>query len=89
MGRNPMPVGSQKLITPRRSISTNDVNFPVWLSEFRRQIVQQVEDSGIVVMHIACPMIAQVMIQLIERLGNVLIATPIHNIQPLAGVRMK
>jgi hypothetical protein len=37
---------------------------------------------------VACTMIAQEIIELRKRAGNVLIAAPVNDIQPFAGVRV-
>jgi hypothetical protein len=51
--------------------------------------VQQVEDAWIIVVDIAGSMVAQVMIKLIKRSSNVLVAPAIYDVQPLAGVGME
>jgi murein L,D-transpeptidase YcbB/YkuD len=54
-----------------------------------QQIAQQIEQSGIVMMHVAGAVIAQKMIQPTESFGRIAVADAIRHVQAFAGVRVK
>jgi len=58
---------TQELIAPGSAVSADDLDFGAGLAYFGGEIVQQVEDLGIVVADVARAVIAQVAIEAIER----------------------
>jgi hypothetical protein len=85
---DPVSVCPQKLITPRRAVSTDNIHLGIWLAEFRRQVVDQVEDTGIIMMDITGPVIAQIVIELLERFRDVLITPTVHDIDSITRMGM-
>jgi len=76
-----MTMGAQKFIAPRRAVPANNVNLPVRPTQFRIEIVEQIENPGIVGQNCARTMVAQVMIEFGERLWNVAISAAVNNIE--------
>ena len=51
--------------------------------------MQQVKDTRIVVTNVASPVIAQIMVQLCERVGIISVPMPVNDIDFLASVSVK
>ena len=79
----------QKLIAPRRPVTTDDVDFSVRVTAGSRQEGQKVKYARIIVVNFARAMVAQKRIQFRKRLGDVLGATPVDHIYMLTGVGVK
>jgi len=55
---HPMTVGPKIFITPRCAVTAHNIDFGIGAPEGNGQIVQKIEDAGIVVANIAGAMIA-------------------------------
>jgi len=51
--------------------------------------MKQIEEPRVEVMHVAGAMVTKKIVELIQRFGQVSIATPINDIEPLVGVCVK
>ena len=77
---------AQEFVAPGRTGATNHIDFTTGIAERRRQVVEQVEEARIEMAHISGTVVAQIMVELVQRFGDVLITATIDDIQPLAGV---
>ena len=77
---------AQKFVAPGRTVAANHIDFTAGIAERRGQIVEQVEKMRIVMMHISGTVIAEKMVEFVQRCGNVLITATVDDIQPLVGV---
>ena len=77
---------AQEFIAPWRAVAANHIDFTAGIGERRGQVVKKVKEVRIEMMHISGAVIAQKMVELIQRFGDVLITAPIDNIQPFARV---
>ncbi len=78
----------QKRIAPRRPVPTDNIDHPVRPPKLRHQRMQYVELLRIVATHVLSPMVAQKMVQLVERRRDIRIPHPIDHIDALAGMQM-
>jgi len=76
----------QKLIRTWRSISADDIDLSRGTTEGSGQIVQQVKYARIVVVHIASAIIAQVLVETVERLRQIRVAAAVYDVEPLVGM---
>jgi len=81
-------VGTKKLVAPGCAVPANDVNFSVGTPHSRRQILQDVKDLGIEMMNLARAMVSEKIVELRDGVSNVLIPSAVHDIEPLARVRV-
>ena len=87
--RDAMTVRTEPLVAPRSSVATHNVDFCVRTTERRRQVVEQIEDARIVLMHVAGPVIAKKMVQLGKSSGIIAVAVPVNDVEMLASVGME
>ena len=76
----------QKLIRAWRSISADDIDLGRGTTEGSGQVVQQVKHARIVVVHITGAIIAQILVEAVERLRQIRVATAIDDVEPLVGM---
>jgi hypothetical protein len=82
-------VGAQEFVAPRRTVTTNDVNFGVGPFQCDVQVVKQIEYSRIVLVNVAGAVIPQILIELREGPGNVVATSPVDSIYPFPRVDVK
>jgi hypothetical protein len=58
-----VPVSAEEFIAPRRAIAANDVDLEAGIPECRCQVVEQIEDSRVVLVNCAGPVVAQIMVE--------------------------
>ena len=87
--RDAMTVRTEPLVAPRSSVATHHVDFGVRTTERCRQVVEQIEDTRIVLMHVAGSVIAEKVVQLGKSSGIIAVAVPINDIEVLARVGME
>ena len=78
--------GAEEFVGLRGAVAADHVDFTPRIVHRLGQVIQQVKQSGIEVMNIAGAVIAQKMVQPVERRGQIRIAAAIDDIQPLVGV---
>ena len=76
----------QKLIRAWRSISADDIDLGRGTTEGSGQIVQQVKHARIVVVDVAGAIVAQVLVEAVERLRQIRVAPAVHDVEPLVGM---
>ena len=76
----------QKLVRAGSAISADDIDLGRGTTEGSCQVVQQVEHARIVVVHITGAIVAQVLVEAVERLRQVCVATAIDDVEPLVGM---
>jgi hypothetical protein len=76
----------QKLIRTWSSISADDVDLGRGTTEGSGQIVQQVKHAWIVVVDVAGAIVAQVLVEAVERRRQIRVAPAVHDVEPLVGV---
>ena len=81
-------MGTQILVAFGRPITANDVDFGVRTANGLFSIPQDIENPRIVVMHLSRAVVAQKMVQLRQRGGDIRIAMAIHDIQMFTGMGM-
>jgi len=81
-------MSAQILVAFGRAIAADYVDFGVRAADGLLRIPQDVENPWIVVMNFSRAVVAQKMIQLRQRAGNIRIAMAIHDIQMFAGMSM-
>ena len=79
---------TEKLVTPLRPVTANNVYLPTGMSNRCGEIGQNVKHVWIVVLHRAGAMIAQKMIELVFGLWKILVAATINDIDALACMRV-
>jgi hypothetical protein len=79
-------VSAEGFVSGRSAVAANDVYLANGMSDRGCEIVKDVVQMRIEMANVAGPMIAEEIIQLGERGGNVLVAMAIDNIEPLSGV---
>src|SRR5580658_5739590 len=80
---------AQELVAPGRAVAANHIDFAAGIGERRGQVVEKVEEPRIEMTHISGAVVAQIMVELVHRFGNVFITAAIDDIQPLARVSVK
>ena len=78
--------GTQKFVAPRRTVSTDHVNFSVGVVQRCGQVMEQVEQARIEMMNVARTMVTKKMVERIQRSRYVGIAAPVNDVESLAGV---
>lgn len=78
----------QKFIAPRSAVSANDIDFAIRIVKGSSQSIEKVKKLRIEMMYIPGPMIPKKVIQLSKSVGQVGVAAPIHDVQPLASMRV-
>ena len=79
---------AKEVVTPRRAVAADDVDKAVGAPERGHQRVEDVELLRIVAADVLRSMIAQKVIELVERLGNVGISHAIDDVDVFPGVEM-
>lgn len=87
--RDAMTVRAKPLVTPRRSITTHNIDFGAGTPQFDGQVVEQVEDPRVIIVHLAGPMITQEVIEFGQGGGVVAVAVAIDDVEPLSSVGME
>src|SRR5271166_3988914 len=77
---------AQKFVAPGGTVAANHVDLTTGIAERRGQVVEKIEEARIEMMHISGTVVAQIMVELVQRFGDVLITATIDDIQPLACV---
>jgi hypothetical protein len=79
----------QKLIAPWRAVSANNVYLTFCPAQLRVEIVKQIENSRIISQNCSGAVIAQILIELRERLGDVSVSAAVNNIETLSRMCVK
>jgi hypothetical protein len=79
---------AKKFVTPRCTVTANDINFGFRLSDRDGQIVKQVKHASINLENVTGAMIPQKAVQTNHGRGNVTVASSINHVKPFVGVRM-
>src|ERR1700758_3126904 len=82
--RHPGRTGAKELIAPRGPIPTDDLDLRARMPDRRSHVGKNVEHSGIIVLDVACTMIAQEMVQLFFSFRKVDISATVHNVNVFA-----
>jgi hypothetical protein len=80
---------AQKIIAPGRTISANNIDLRFWPPRGGCQIVKQIEYATVQLHHIACAVIPQKFIQLIDGGRNVVVSHTINYIDAFIGMRVE
>lgn len=86
--RNSARAAAEKVVAPRRPISADHIDFGILAAHAGGEVVQQIKQPRIELMHCAGAMVAEKGIQLLDRRGNVLVTPAIDDIEPLVGMRV-
>lgn len=76
----------QEFIAPKGAVTTNHVDLTIGVSERRSQIVKEIEEARIEMTYISGAVVAQKIVELVERFGDVLVTAAINNVEPLTRV---
>ena len=76
--------GAKELIAPRGPVPANDLDLRARMPNRRGHIGKNVKHLRIVVLDVACTVIAQEMVQFIFRFRKVAISATVHNVDVLA-----
>ena len=79
-------MGTEEFIAPRGAKATDDLNFGVWMTHGTCEIGKNVEDAGIVMLHLAGAVVAKEMVELSFRFRKIEIAAAIDDINAFAGM---
>src|ERR1700729_2907251 len=77
---------AQEFVAPGRTVAANHIDFTTGIVERRGQVVDKVEEARIEMADISSTVVAQKMVEVVKRFGDVLITATIDDIQPLARV---
>lgn len=80
---------AKKFVAPRRAIAANNVDFSAGMANSRRQIAEQIKQARIKINDVTGAVIAEEMIEAIDRVGKIGIALAIDDIDALIRVQMK
>jgi hypothetical protein len=58
-----LAAGAQELVAPWRSVSTDDIDLLAGMVQRRRQVVEEVKQVRIEMMHFACTMVAEMVVE--------------------------
>jgi hypothetical protein len=85
---HPFATGAKKLIAPRCAVPTNDIDFSAGTAQGHREFLQNVKELGIEMVNLSGAMISQEIIELRDSVWNVLIPSTVHDVKPLARMRV-
>jgi hypothetical protein len=85
---NPFAMGAKKLVAPRCAVSANDIDFSAGTAHGYRQLLQDVIELGIEMMNLSGAMISEEIVELRDSVWNVLIPSTVHDVKPLARMRV-
>src|SRR6202020_3289653 len=77
---------AQEFVAPGRTVAANHIDFSTGIAERCGQVVEKVEEARIEMADISSTVVAQKMVEVVKRFGDVLITATIDDIQPLARV---
>ena len=80
--------GAQEVVRPGSAVAANYVDDAAVLAEFGHERVQEVELFGIVVALVVGAMVAEEVIELVHRGGNVGVADAVDDVEAFAGVEV-
>ena len=80
---------SKEFVAPGSAIAAHDIDFCAGAAQRRGEVAQQIEESRVQIYYIPSSVIAEKMIEPIDRIGKIQIALLIYDIDPLARVQMK
>lgn len=80
--------GAEILIALGAAIAADDLNLSAWMTDGGGEIVENVEDAGIVMLYVAGSVIPKEMVQLYFCFRNINIAAPVNDVDAFAGVCM-
>lgn len=78
--------GTQEFVAPGRSVSTDHVDLAAGIVHRTCQVVEQVEQMGIEMTYLAGTMVAEIAIELGQRIRQVIFAAAVNDIEPLIGM---
>src|SRR5208283_1514870 len=81
-----MPMRAEEFVAPGRAVAADDINLEIGIPQRHSQVVQQVEDSGIVLVNFAGAVVSQIAIQACERFRIVAFAVAVDDVQSLPGM---
>jgi hypothetical protein len=81
-------VSAKRFVRRRSAVATHNVDFAARMPYRQREIIEDIVQARIEVPNVPGPMIAQEIIELGERIGNVQVAPAVNSIHPLPGVRV-
>ena len=81
--------GPEKFVAPEGPVPTDNIDFSARMSRGIGQFLKDVVDAGIEVPHLSGAVIAQEVVEFRDRLGNILVSSAEHNVEPLAGMCVK
>jgi len=85
---NSIAMLAEIVIAPWGAIPTDDIDLAVEMSQFGQQVMQQVEFSDVIVLHVTGAVVAKKMVQRRDTLRKVLITYPIDNIEMFSGMKV-
>ena len=77
---------AQEFVAPGSTVAADHIDLTTGIAERRGQVVEKVEEARIEMTHISGAVIAQIMVELVERFGDVSITAAMNDIQPLTRV---
>src|SRR5271165_1360753 len=77
---------TQKFIAPGCAVSADYVDLTTGVVKRRGQLAEQVEQMRIEMAHLSGAMIAEIMVELIQRFRQVSFAAPVNDVEPLTGM---
>jgi len=81
-------VSTERFVRRRSAVAADDVDLATGMSDRGREIVKDIVQTRIEMANVACPMIAEEIIELGERTWKVPLTMAVNNIDPLSGVRV-
>ena len=77
---------TQELVAPGRAVSADHINFTARIVERSGQVVEHVEQARIEMVYLSRAMVAEIMVEFIERMRQIGIAAAVNDIETLAGM---
>ena len=80
--------GAEVFIAFRRAVAADDVDHSVGATETGEQVVEQVELAGVVVALVVGAVVAEEVVELVHRGGQVGVADAVDDVEAFAGVQV-
>ena len=80
---------AEEFVAPRRAIPADDVDLKIRIAKFRRQVVQEVEHAGIVLMNFAGAVVAQILAEASQGFLIIALVIAVDDIQALSGMSVE
>lgn len=76
--------GTKEFVAPGRAVDADHIDVATGIVVSQGEVVEQVEEPGIEVTHLARTVVAEIVIELVQRFRQMHISAPVNDIEMLA-----